>query len=135
MFVYAHGGDHHLREACGRVFGARVAGRVDITTTVEVIQEFVHVYSRRRDRARAVFLARQLTAGLPLLTTEPMDLELGLELFLQHRGLNAFDGLLAAVAVNQRAEALISADKAFGLVPGLPWIDPATTDLDRILGS
>ncbi len=134
MFVYAHGGDHPLRAPCVRVFDAYVAGRIDITTTASVIQEFVHVYARRRDRGRAVYLARQLTAGLSILPTDPLDLELGLDLLERHSQLGAFDAVLAAAALNRQAEALVSADRAFGVVPGLRWVDPGAADLDFLLG-
>jgi hypothetical protein len=39
-----------------------------------------------------------------------------------------------AVALNQRVEALVSADRAFGEVPSLPWVDPATPNLDYLIG-
>jgi len=41
---------------------------------------------------------------------------------------------LVAVALNRYATALISADQAFGEVAHLPWIDPATSALDRLIG-
>jgi len=48
--------------------------------------------------------------------------------------LGAFDSVLAAVALNRQAEALVSADRAFGSVRTLPWIDPATPALDSLVG-
>jgi hypothetical protein len=68
-----------------------------------------------------------------LLVSEQPDLDLGLTLFERTPTIGAFDAVLAAVALNRRAEALISADRAFGEVPGLNWIDPATSALDRLL--
>ena len=44
-----------------------------------------------------------------------------------------FDALLAAVALNQGAEALISADAGFAANPGLRWIYPATPALDAFI--
>jgi predicted nucleic acid-binding protein len=69
-----------------------------------------------------------------LLLTRPEDLDLGLTLFERYPLLGAFDSVLAAVALNRQAEALVSTDQAFGGVPRLPWIDPATPALDRLIG-
>ena len=130
---YAVGGDHPLREACRRLLVALQAGTVDGATTVEVIQEFTHIQARRRQREDAVALAQAYAASLRLLLTTPGDLELGLRLFEAHPRLGAFDAMLAAVALNQGAEALVSADAGFGTVPGLRWINPATPDFEALL--
>ena len=47
VLVYALGGEHALREPCQRLVEAVAEGRVEATTTVEVIQEFVRVRARR----------------------------------------------------------------------------------------
>jgi uncharacterized protein len=69
-----------------------------------------------------------------LLVTRTEDLDLGLTLFERYPALGAFDAVLAAIALNQRVEALVSADRAFGEVPNLPWVDPATPNLDHLIG-
>lgn len=134
VLSYAVGGEHPLREPCRRLLRAHGDGRVTAATTVDVIQEFVHVRARRRSRADSVALARQYLAALSLLVTRVEDLDLGLTLFEQHASLGAFDSVLAAVALNQRVESLVSADRAFGDVPNLPWVDPATPKLDHLIG-
>ena len=96
--------------------------------------EFVHVRAQRRSRADAVALARQYIAALSLLDTRAADLDLALTLFQRHSALGAFDSVLAALALNQRIEAVVSADPAFGTVPNLRWVDPATSGLDRLIG-
>jgi predicted nucleic acid-binding protein len=70
----------------------------------------------------------------PIVTTAA-DLDAGLTLFEQHPQLGAFDAVVAAVALNRGADALVSADAAFASVPDLPWIDPATAAIDRLIGS
>ena len=133
VLVYAVGDAHPLRDPCRAVLEAHAAGRIEATTTVEVIQEFVHIRSRRRDRADAVRLGRHyLTALAPFVTTAD-DLELGLDLFEVHPSLGAFDAVLAAVALGHGATALISADRAFGAVPGLTWVDPGSDALADLL--
>jgi uncharacterized protein len=134
VLSYAVGVEHRLRDPCRRLLQAHGDGAIDAATTIEVVQEFVHVRARRRSRADAVDIARRYTAALLLLETRLDDLELGLNLFEQHASLGAFDSVLAAVTLNRRAEALVSADRAFGEVPGLRWVNPTTRDLDDLLG-
>jgi predicted nucleic acid-binding protein len=113
---------------------AVMRGRFSASTTPEVIQEFVHVHSRRRGRQAAVRLGRRYAVGLaPLLTTEAQDLDRGSRLFEEHTELGAFDALLAAVALRAGAGALVSADRAFGSVKGLRFIEPLSADFDRLL--
>jgi uncharacterized protein len=134
VLTYAVGVEHPLREPCRRLLRAHGDGRIEAATTIEVIQEFVHVRARRRSRPDAVALARHYVAALPLLATRAEDLDLGLDLFEQQTSLGAFDSLLAAVALNQRVEALVSADRAFAEVPEFSWVDPATPNLDHLIG-
>lgn len=134
VLSYAVGAEHPLREPCRRLLRAHGDGQVEAMVTIEVVQEFVYVRARRRSRLDAVTLARRYMAALPLLVTRAEDLDLGLTLFERYPILGAFDAVLAAVAINQRADALVSADRAFGEVPHLPWVDPATPNLNRLFG-
>lgn len=134
VLVYAVGIEHPLRGPCRRILRAHADGAIEAVTTVEVVQEFAHVRARRRTRAAAAAVARRYAAGLALLAAGPEDLEVGLELFERQAALGAFDAVLAAVALNRGAEALVSADAAFGEVAGLRRVDPATPALDRLLG-
>lgn len=134
ILAYAVGDEHPLREPCRRVLIAHADARLDAHTTVEVIQEFVHIRARRRTRGEAVRLARQYAMALGLLETTQDDLTRGLDLFEDHPALGAFDAVLAAVALNRGADALVSADHAFQAVPGLRWVDPASRELPGFVG-
>lgn len=134
VLSYSVGTEHPLREPCRRLLTAHGDGRIAATTTVDVIQEFAHVRARRRSRTDAVRVAREFAMAFDLLLTQRDDLELGLALFERHGALGAFDAVLAAAALNRNVEALISADKAFGHIPHLAWIDPGTPALDRVMG-
>jgi predicted nucleic acid-binding protein len=83
-------------------------------------------------------MVHQLSGGshcaLKQFVTSTEAVDLGLTLFERYPALGAFDAVLAAVALNQRTEALVSADRAFGHVPNLQWVDPATTSLDLLIG-
>lgn len=136
VLVYAVGGEHRLREPCRQLVAAIGDERVSATTTVEAIQEFAHVRARRCGRADAAARALELATLLgPLLRTGSDELSRGLELFVSHPRLGAFDAVLAATAlIDQRVTTLVSADSAFADVPGLAYLDPASPDFARRVG-
>lgn len=133
VLIYAVGAEHPLREPCRALVRAIGQGSVVATTTVEVIQELTHVRARRQGRAEGVAMARSYAALLaPLLVLDETDLASGLELFLRHEPIGAFDAVLAGATIRRDA-ALVSADHGFAAVDGLLLHDPATADfLDRI---
>jgi len=96
------------------------------TTTPDVIQELAHGRSRRLDRSEAVRVARDFSSLLgPLLTVDDSMLALGLRIFEETPGLGSFDAVLCAAAIGSSAEALVSADRAFGVVSSIRHLDPA----------
>jgi len=134
VLVYAAGAEHALRDPCRALIRAVAEGRVEATTTVEVIQEFVHVRARRRDRGDAAERGRELARLFrPLLTPGDAELVLGLQLFEQHEALGAFHAVLAAAAKLAGADALVSADRAFAAVPGISHLGPDDPELARLL--
>lgn len=133
ILVYAAGGDHSLRAPCRRIFEAVAAGRVHAQTTTFVIQEFLHVASRRRDRGDAAALAGHFAAVLaPLLPHDDAHVDDSLSLYERYPSLGAFDAFLAATA-RAAGATLVSADTAFAEVRELRHVDPATPELDALL--
>ena len=125
VLVYAKGAEHPLRDPCRRLIEAITDDRLQATTTVEAIQEFVHVRSRRRGRTDAVALGNDYADLLsPLLSVTAEHLRRGLSIFERAEDLSAFDAVLAAAALSASAKALVSADSAFALVPALPHVIP-----------
>ncbi len=97
------------------------------------------IRARRRTRSDAVGPARRYLAAFSLLVTTPDDLDRGLDLFERHPELGAFDAVLAAAvlaaaALEQRADALVSADRGFTSVPSLSWVDPLAPAIGRLIG-
>jgi predicted nucleic acid-binding protein len=134
VLLYAVGAPHSLAEPCRRLLDAVGDGVVRATTTIEVIQEFTHVRSRRRDRASAIDLARRYVRLLsPLLVADERVLDQGLTLFERHPALGSFDAVLAATAISAEAEALVSPDRAFAGIRRLRHVDPATPALDQLI--
>jgi predicted nucleic acid-binding protein len=134
VLLYAVGAPNEIAQPCRALLAAIRRGRVRASTTVEVIQEFVHVRARRRTRDDATRLGRAYAQSLaPLLVVDEGDLRDGLQLFERLGRLGAFDAVLAAAAVNREAEALISADSGFGAIPDLDHIDPRSVEMERFL--
>lgn len=133
VLAYAFGDEHHLREPC-RTLLAELGGESGFSTTVEVIQEFVHVRSRRDGRPLAVDTGRGLAMVLgPLVSTDDDDIARAFDLYLAHPRLGAFDAVLAAAAIN-RGAGVVTAHRGFHAVPGLVVHDPADPDFLARLG-
>lgn len=134
VLVYAAGAEHALREPCRALIQAVADGRVEATTTVEVIQGFVHVRARRRDRGDAAERGRELARLFrPLLTPGDAELALGLQLFEQHGSLGSFDAILAAATKLSGADALVSADGSFATVSEIAHLGPDDPKLARLI--
>jgi len=133
VLVYAKGAEHPLRAPCRELVEGIAEGAVEATTSVEVIQEFVHVRARRRGRQDAAATGSDYAELLsPLLDVTREDLRRGLQLFERSNRLGAFDAVLAAAAMARNASALVSADVAFAsLATELPHVVP---DRDGIAG-
>jgi uncharacterized protein len=124
VLVYAVGDHHALRDPARALLAAAAEGTLRATTTPEAIQEFADVRARRRDRRDAAALAGSYADVLsPLLEVGEADLREGLRLFERVPSLGAFDAVLAALALRVGATALVSADRAFAGVRGLPLAD------------
>lgn len=135
VLVYATGGEHPLREPCRQLVRLIADGTVAATTTIEVVQEFVHVRARRTDREAAAELARHYVDLLtPLLLVDDAALQAGLSLFAGSDRLGAFDSVLAAAAKLAGAAALVSADAAFAEVPGLTYLAPTNETVAALTG-
>jgi uncharacterized protein len=136
VLVYAKGSDHPLRDPCRELIGAIAEGRLEATTTVEAIQEFVHMRARRRDRADAVALGRDYAVLLaPLLPVALEVLGQGLDIYEQARDLGPFDAVLAAAATAAGATALVSADSGFAEVASIAHVVPDAAGLADLLVS
>lgn len=114
VLVYAVGSDHALRQPCRDLVQGILDRKIEATTTVEVIQELVHVRSRRRGRADAADVGRDFADLLaPLLTVSHEDLMDGMAIYARDKHLGAFDSVLAAAAIRHGASAIVSADRGF----------------------
>lgn len=134
VLVYAKGADHPLRQPCRDLIGAIADGAVRATTSVEAIQELVHVRARRRDREDAAALGRDYAELLsPLLEVDRDCFVTGLKIFEGTESVGAFDAVLAAAAAAAGATALVSADGGFADVPNLSHVFPDAAGVASLL--
>ncbi len=132
VLVYATGGDHPLRGPARAIVAALGRDAFRATTTVEVLQEFAYVRARRSGRDEATGLAELFQTLLsPLTVASETDLASGLKIWQATPPLGAFDAVLAATARAHTAS-LLSADRAFSLVPGLDHVLLDDTSVSRL---
>ena len=136
VLVYAKGAEHPLREPCRDLIAAIADGRLEATTSVEVVQEFVHVRARRRGRRDAAALgAAYAELMAPLMEVSRDHLDRGLDIFAAADGIGAFDAVLAAAAIAHGAKALVSADAGFAEIRALKHAVPDRDGVDRLLSA
>ncbi len=125
IFLYAIGGDGPHREPSRAVLEAVGQGQLDGITSSEVLQEILHVRSRRvsvRDGASAVRAAAGLVAAvLPVSQEDVLEACRFLE---THSTLGARDALHAAVMKNAGVSVLVSVDRDFDVLPTLKRVAP-----------
>ncbi|HET8621622.1 MAG TPA: type II toxin-antitoxin system VapC family toxin [Acidimicrobiales bacterium] len=136
VLVYAVGDDHALRDPARAVLDAAYHRRIAATTTVEVIQEFLHVRARRRTRADAAeHAAAYMRLLSPLVSVDEATLAAALGVFTTNDRVGAFGSVLAAVVLGHPGSALVSADRAFAAVGGMTFHDLGAGTLLRDLGA
>jgi predicted nucleic acid-binding protein len=125
VFLYALGAESPHRGPCRAVLQAVGEGKLDGITNSEVLQEILHVRSRRvsvTDAASAVRAAADLVAEvLPVTNHDVLD---ACSLLEAHSTLGARDALHAAVMKNSQVHVMVSVDRDFDLIPDLKRIDP-----------
>ncbi len=135
VLVYAKGTHHPFRDPCRELIAAITEGAVQATTSVEAIQEFVHVRARRRSRADAAATGRDYAELLaPLLEVTRDHLREGLDLFERNERLGAFDAVLAAAAAQSGAHSLVSTDAGFDDLAEIPRVVPDAAGVAELLG-
>jgi predicted nucleic acid-binding protein len=124
VFLYAAGHEHPRRAAALRVLGKVEDGTLAANTSLEVVQEILHVLSRRDLRAMAVELAGATLALFPaILPVTREDAEDAVTVFERYSALPARDALHVATMRNNGIDTVVSADSHFDLVEGIRRID------------
>jgi uncharacterized protein len=126
VFLYAIGADSPHRTACREVLEAVGQGRLHGVTSSEVLQEVLHVRSRRmnvKDATSAVRAAAELVVDVLPVTRD--DVLEACRMLEAHAALGARDALHAAVMKNSEVQLLVSVDRDFDALPELKRLEPA----------
>jgi predicted nucleic acid-binding protein len=125
IFLHAIGGDGPYRESCRQVLVAVGRGALDGVTSSEVLQEILHVRSRRvnmKDATTAAHSAAGIVADvLPMTADDMLD---ACSLLDSHPSLGVRDALHVAAMKSSRIGLLVSVDRDFDALKMLKRLDP-----------
>jgi predicted nucleic acid-binding protein len=114
VFLYAAGGDHPYRRPCQDILRRVAEGELDATTSSEVVQEILHVLTRRGFPTQAVTLARSILAVMPsVLEVGAREMSAACDLLDSTPGLPVRDAVHAATMLAHDVAVLVSADTHF----------------------
>ena len=100
-------------------------GSEQATTDVEVLQEILHYYQRRRVVALGVDVVNHALTLFPEpLIVSVADVIAAGDLMQRNPSLEARDAIHAAVVLQHGLEGIISADRGFDAVPEIARFDP-----------
>lgn len=114
VFMYAVGRPHPLRTAANDFFAEAGINQTQLFTSVEVLQELLHVYLSRR-RPNALQLAMELIerTNVVVWSLEPEDIALARRLYERHPNLSARDLCHLASCIRRGVSEIKTFDQAF----------------------
>lgn len=118
--MYVAGREHPHRASSQRFLELARAGRIDICTSTEVLQEILYRYSalKRLDLAGGVYdLFVQLCPVVLPVTLADTDRARGLVTVVE--GISVRDAMHAAVMLNHDIEDIATFDQGFDAIPGI----------------
>jgi predicted nucleic acid-binding protein len=118
VFLYAIGAQHPLKAASQRVLERVGDGALDAVTSTEVVQEILHVLSRRGLRETGLKLAQHVIALLdPILPVTQADISIACDLMSRHPGLSTRDAIHAATVLSHGISGIVTSDGHFDEIP------------------
>ena len=125
VFLYAAGGEHPYRAPCQDLLRRIAEGKIDATTSSEVVQEVLYVLTRRGLRTEAVALARNILAVFPnLLEIGAGEMIAACDLLESLPELPARDAVHAATMLTHEITTIITADTHFDQLAQVQRIAP-----------
>ena len=125
VFLYAIGAESPHREPCREVLSAIGKGDIDAVTSSEVLQEVLHVRTRRVDLNDGIRAARSAAAMVAeVLPVTGDDVLAACKVLERHPQIGARDALHVAVMKACRIHTLISVDKDFDAIREIKRVDP-----------
>jgi len=125
VFLYAAGAAHPLKAVCGKLLDRVAHGSLNATTSVEVIQEILHVYSRRGSIPVAVALGVRSAMLFPdLLPITRENVMAACQWMVRHPGLSSRDAIHVATMLANSITRIVSTDTDFDRVKEIERIPP-----------
>lgn len=123
--MYAAGADHRLRQPCRSILQAVESGRLPAATSAEVIQEILHRFvAIRRPQLGADLAAATLDLFSPVLPVTHAVMARMPALVRRYPALSARDLVHVATCVEERIEAIVSADAGLDAVAEVTRVAP-----------
>jgi predicted nucleic acid-binding protein len=125
IILYSSGVPHPYKRACASILREAARRSEEYALDAEVLQETLHVMSRRSRRADGVSQTRDLLETFKLIIPIGQDeINTATDFFERYPFISARDAIHAAVVVNHNMEGIISTDKGFDRVAELRRFDP-----------
>jgi hypothetical protein len=114
VFVYAGGVSHPHRDRCRSAIQRLRSRAFEATTNAEVLQEILHVWTRRGRRTEALELTREMVRLFPeLLPVTADDVVTACDLMQRYPTISSRDAIHAATMLNNGITQIMSLDPDF----------------------
>jgi len=119
VFLYTLGADHPMRDGSTALIVALGEGELDGVTNAEVLQELLHVLSRRSRMASASQLVLHVTRLVDVLAVDLETMRDAARLLGSDLGLGSREAVHVASMRRAGIHEIVSADRGFDRVPGV----------------
>ena len=127
VIMYAGGAEHPMRAPCQDVLTSVAEGRLEATTSAEVIQEILHRFGAiRRPKVGTAMAQDVLDLFAPVLPITHAVMRRMPALIEAYPGLAARDLVHVATCLQEGIREIISPDRGFDQVAGLRRVDPSS---------
>jgi uncharacterized protein len=124
VVIYAAGKAHPLQDEARKVLDRIAEGSLHANVDVELLQEILHVYAARKERAKGFDTIDDLLVLFPNpIPIGREEIETARDLMHSNSFLGARDAIHAAVVQTQDLEGIVTADKVFDRIKGVKRFD------------
>lgn len=124
VVIYAAGKAHPLQDEARRVLDRVAEGALHANVDAEVLQEILHVYDGRKERAKGFDTIDDLLVLFPNpIPIAREEIEAARDLMRANSFLGARDAIHAAVVQTHDLEGIVTADKVFDRIKGVKRFD------------
>lgn len=124
VVIYAAGKAHPLQEEARSILDRVAEGALHANVDTELLQEILHVYDARKQRAKGFDTVDDLLVLFPNpIPIAREEIETARDLMRTHSFLGARDAIHAAVVQTHDLEGIVTADIVFDRIKGLKRFD------------